>query len=914
MKRWGWVLWAILGVAPPLVLMAEVRGLPPIAGSGGVQDPLPTPTPSPSPTPQPDEFDLFYLRANGDGSAPETIAGAFDEADFNNVANWDTDEANDGLIGPGDRVVVLDDDGDLSGLTPQGSGTATAPITISGEGEADPIVDGAGTSPNALLIDGKSWLIVREIAFEGGSGGTSGVILITGAGSDSNIIRGNDIGNSTQNGILFAATAGASNEIRGNTIHDNEDNGINAAAHAGSTSDATRTVIVNNTIQANDQNGIRAEADFWTIEENTLLDNGSAGAFSGIASIGDDNLIRYNSITNQTGNGNDGSGISIVGSDNVAYYNLTFANDGPGISANDSPNVVLYNNVMHGDCQGAALTEKGELRLVASVADTTTATVKNNIADATAANAYAIYIDAEVSNNTLDITTNDWRATATNWYFFNATGGNVLATWNAIAAGIGTDLNDDPQFVTPGTDFDLQSDSTMIDAGTDVGLALDFSGQQILQPPDIGAYEGPPEIGTLVFQGGGWAARGHLGTPSLLPFDTCVVSTLANSGAGSLRTCVTETRSRPRLVTFSVGGEIVISTPIEIRQPYLTIDGFTAPSPGITVRNTQEATPPGGRNMAIIMEHDIILRGLRIVGPWPGPGDPGNPNFETFQNDGSGNKTVDAWDDSVEAANADIILDHMTFTQSQDDNGSLWCDTDRVTAQYNMYYMNYHPTTRGCNGWKAESNADSRRFISDIGNFYTTNGERTPLYREGTYRFDSINNIIHAWQDFGTLAGRGLQGAGMWFRDPPNYRHNIQGNVFLPDVSVGHTGAWRPNWDCFMAADPNAPVANDCRYWMGWFDDNLFSTAHNASKCVTHPANQAEVDFCTGQGFSGFTIVSGPFTRDYPLPTHIDPTNPANVTLIEALIDGAGMPYPNATELAHKARAKLKLRQRLGLE
>ena len=97
--------------------------------------------------------ETFYLRANGDGSAPETIDGAFDVSDFNTPSNWDTDDSDDGKIGPNDTVIILDDDGVIRPagpgaaskalLTIQGSGLSGKPITIQGEAVGDPILHGS---------------------------------------------------------------------------------------------------------------------------------------------------------------------------------------------------------------------------------------------------------------------------------------------------------------------------------------------------------------------------------------------------------------------------------------------------------------------------------------------------------------------------------------------------------------------------------------------------------------------------------------------------------------------------------------------------------------------------------------------------------------------------------------------------
>ena len=50
-------------------------------------------------------------------------------------------------------------------------------------------------------------------------------------------------------------------------------------------------------------------------------------------------------------------------------------------------------------------------------------------------------------------------------------------------------ISDNPDFVTPNTDFSLQSTSPAIDKGKDVGLLTDYLGNQVEGLPDIGAFE-----------------------------------------------------------------------------------------------------------------------------------------------------------------------------------------------------------------------------------------------------------------------------------------------------------------------------------------------------------------------------------------------------------------------------------------
>lgn len=90
--------------------------------------------------------ETFYLCATGDGSAPEdgTCAHAFDAADFNTAGNWDTDDANDGKLGPNDRLVVLDDGGVYRSIfTVQQGGLSGKPIVIQGEANGTATIDGS---------------------------------------------------------------------------------------------------------------------------------------------------------------------------------------------------------------------------------------------------------------------------------------------------------------------------------------------------------------------------------------------------------------------------------------------------------------------------------------------------------------------------------------------------------------------------------------------------------------------------------------------------------------------------------------------------------------------------------------------------------------------------------------------------
>lgn len=85
------------------------------------------------------------------------------------------------------------------------------------------------------------------------------------------------------------------------------------------------------------------------------------------------------------------------------------------------------------------------------------------------------------------------------------------------------------------------------------------------------------------------------------------VTTLSDAGPGSLREALR--KDGPRRIVFDVGGEIWLKKPLSIQKPFVTIDGETAPGPGISLIGEK----------VHIRTHDVILRGVRIrIGELPG--------------------------------------------------------------------------------------------------------------------------------------------------------------------------------------------------------------------------------------------------------------------------------------------------------
>jgi hypothetical protein len=124
--------------------------------------------------------------------------------DFNTAGNWDTDVANDGKIGPGDEVVVLNNDGLISAtLTFQGSGLLGEPIRLIGE------TPGAGVSGSIVALD-KSYIRIEGLTATNATGVSIDIQVTTSGTIDDIGVFGNVVSNVAGDCISLSA-AGAAN-------------------------------------------------------------------------------------------------------------------------------------------------------------------------------------------------------------------------------------------------------------------------------------------------------------------------------------------------------------------------------------------------------------------------------------------------------------------------------------------------------------------------------------------------------------------------------------------------------------------------------------------------------------------------------------------------------------------------------
>ncbi|MDG2531584.1 pectate lyase family protein [Caulobacter endophyticus] len=225
------------------------------------------------------------------------------------------------------------------------------------------------------------------------------------------------------------------------------------------------------------------------------------------------------------------------------------------------------------------------------------------------------------------------------------------------------------------------------------------------------------------------------------------VTTLAADGPGSFRAAVEA--SGPRKVVFDVAGVIDLGRKsIRIREPYLTVAGETAPSPGITfIRGGIE-----------VQSHDVVLRHLRVRA-----GRDGAPDRSGWEVDG-----ITCW------KACDVIVDHCSVAWATDENlsasGPRFDGVDtveawrkgtsrRITFSNNIVSegLSHASHVKGEHS-KGTLIHDNATEVLIAGNLYAHNLERNQLFK-GAVHAVSVNNLVY---DPGTRAMHYALNAPEW--------------------------------------------------------------------------------------------------------------------------------------------------------
>ncbi|QDH72509.1 polysaccharide lyase family 1 protein [Brevundimonas sp. M20] len=224
----------------------------------------------------------------------------------------------------------------------------------------------------------------------------------------------------------------------------------------------------------------------------------------------------------------------------------------------------------------------------------------------------------------------------------------------------------------------------------------------------------------------GWAAQ----TPGGRGGRIIRVTNLNSEGPGSLREAIEA--DGPRIVVFEVGGVIDLDRKtLKITNPFITIAGQTAPSPGVTL--IRGGIDVGG--------HDVIIQHIRVR--------PGS----------AGQEWMSGWDeDSISTQAAyNVIVDHCSLEWGTDENLSasgprFTGDTPeewRRGTSHNITFSNniiaeslaYSTHSKGEHS-KGSLIHDNVTGLLIVNNLYAHNYERSPLFKGGVHGV-IVNNLIY---------------------------------------------------------------------------------------------------------------------------------------------------------------------------
>lgn len=235
-----------------------------------------------------------------------------------------------------------------------------------------------------------------------------------------------------------------------------------------------------------------------------------------------------------------------------------------------------------------------------------------------------------------------------------------------------------------------------------------------------GMANAPPRGVPIPFQSNQTVQDVRTDTPAGRGGKIIKVTTLADSGQGSLRSALEE--SSPRIIVFEVGGTISLKKNLYISHPFITLAGQTAPSPGILLKGAG----------IIIATNDVLIQHLRIrcgddtTGPVPGSRDAlkiVNPSYN-------------------------VVVEHVSTSWAIDENMSIWSNL-KASGVQNVTISkciiseglnnSIHPDGPHSKGFLIGSNTKN---LALIGNLFAHNMSRNPLVY-GNTSLTAANNLFY---------------------------------------------------------------------------------------------------------------------------------------------------------------------------
>ena len=306
------------------------------------------------------------------------------------------------------------------------------------------------------------------------------------------------------------------------------------------------------------------------------------------------------------------------------------------------------------------------------------------------------------------------------------------------------------------------------------GVRLDAVGQTYEPPSGLPVFPGATGFGRA-------ARAGRCG-------EVIRVTNLDDEGPGSLRWAIEQ--EGPRTVVFEVGGVIDTTEVLVIDEPYLTVAGQTAPSPGITVRGAGLVVQAS----EVLVQHVRFRVGDRADGPDPGTRD---------------GVRVQVPEEDPERPVHNVVIDHCSFAWAVDETLDVWgwegFGVGNVSLTNNIaseaLYLSIHPDDHGhsMGGYFAEN----ARNVSVQRNLFAHTNDRNPrIQADSVVEFDGntvYNGHPRAILDGGYLASRYLASLrdNTYLAGPVDKgdRFYVLFQTSPPDSEVYHQGNVGPGGD-----------------------------------------------------------------------------------------------------------------------
>lgn len=334
---------------------------------------------------------------------------------------------------------------------------------------------------------------------------------------------------------------------------------------------------------------------------------------------------------------------------------------------------------------------------------------------------------------------------------------------------------------TPGASAGTGADTGLPTAGMGGASA---STQGVPQPTPCEAVPAGEQLAFPGAEGFGRFSRGGRGGT------VCHVTTLEDSGAGSLRDCVSD---GDRTVVFDVAGWITLKSNLGITSNRITLAGQTAPGGGIGARGRKVSI--GGSD--IIMRFMRVRRGIIQT---------------TDRNDAM----------AVSSKASRVIIDHCSVGFGTDENLSMPGDEgvgpQDLTVQWTAIAWGLQRNNHSAGSLLTANGTTIHHSV------YAFHGTRNPKARSQDGRvLDFVNNVIYGWNapdPVGEAEGWSISKQAFLLADTSNGSHNANavGNYFIAHGDVAADKAFSSG-DTDDSGRPTFHL---------YFEDNLLDGNANA--------------------------------------------------------------------------------------